>query len=139
MHRGGLAGGRGDRRLSDGGLGLQVLELHLQLVEQFAATFRGGTEAVALQLGDQQLQVRHHRLGTGGTRFGHLACRAFRQQRGLQLLDILGQGIRCAAHSRSESQPTVVMHAESSVFVDYPARSGRQVRCGLRQSIPSNM
>src|SRR4051794_13855799 len=44
------------------GARLELLELQLQLVEQLAA-FRGGTEALAPQLGDEQLQLRDHRLG----------------------------------------------------------------------------
>ena len=34
----------------------EFLELHLQLVEQLAATFRRGAEPIALHLGDQQLR-----------------------------------------------------------------------------------
>ena len=92
-----------DRSLGFRRGGLEFLELHLQLVEQLAATFRGGAEALALQLSDQQLQMRHHRLGTGGTRLGLAPRRTFRQQRCFQRFDVVGQGIVCAAHGRSES------------------------------------
>ena len=53
--------GRGCRSL--GRRGLEFLELQLQLVKQLAAAFGGGAEAVVPHLGDQQLQMRDHRLG----------------------------------------------------------------------------
>ena len=54
---------RGGGCILFGGLGLEFLELHLQLVEQFAAALGGGAEAIALQLGDQQLEVRETNRG----------------------------------------------------------------------------
>ena len=54
--------------------GLEFLELHLQLVEQLAAAFGRGAKAVTLHFGDQQLQVRDHRLRARGTGF-RLAAR----------------------------------------------------------------
>ena len=57
--RGVLAGG-----------GHQFAELELQLIEQPAAALGGGAVLVALEPGDQQLEVRHHRLGAGGARLG---------------------------------------------------------------------
>src|SRR5882757_9060267 len=47
--------------------GLEFLELHLQLVKQFAAAFSRSAETIALHFGDQQLQMRDHRLRAGGT------------------------------------------------------------------------
>ena len=49
--------------------GLEFLELHLQLIEQLAAAFGRGAETIALHFGDQQLQMRDHRLGAGGAGF----------------------------------------------------------------------
>ena len=56
-------GGRARSRLRRGGLifcggGLHLLELHLELVEEFAAALGRGVEPVALEFGDEQLQVR---------------------------------------------------------------------------------
>jgi hypothetical protein len=48
---------------------LHFLELQLHLVEQFATVFGGRREAIVLEFGDHQLEMRHDRLGAGGTRF----------------------------------------------------------------------
>ena len=55
---------RAERRLVLGGCRLQFLELQLQLVQQLAAALGRGAEAVMLELGNEQLEMRHHRLGT---------------------------------------------------------------------------
>ena len=49
--------------------GLEFLELHLQLIEQLAAALGRGTETIALHFGDQQFEMRDHRLGAGGAGF----------------------------------------------------------------------
>ncbi len=41
----------------------QLFKLEFQLVQQLAATLGRGAETVVLELGDQQLEMRHHRLG----------------------------------------------------------------------------
>ncbi|QKE92869.1 hypothetical protein HN018_22805 (plasmid) [Lichenicola cladoniae] len=56
--------------VSLGSIRLQLLELQLQLVEQPATALRRWAEPVALQLCDQQLEVRDHRLRTGCPRLG---------------------------------------------------------------------
>jgi hypothetical protein len=45
------------------GRGFQLLEFKLHLIQQFAAALRRCAEAILTQLGDQKLQVSHHRLG----------------------------------------------------------------------------
>ena len=74
----------------------QFLELQFQLVEQLAAALGGLTVLLAPQLGDQQFQVRHQRLGAGGTRLGLLARCAFSGQRccehGDLVREVLGRG-----------------------------------------------
>ena len=47
---------------------LQRLELKFELIKQVAAALGGLPEPVALHLGDQQLEMRHHPLGAGGPR-----------------------------------------------------------------------
>ena len=88
---GGILAGRGD----------QLAEFEFQLVEQLAATLRGGAELVVLEPGDQQLEVRHHRLGAGGTRLGLAPGRLLRRQRGAQRVDIGGDGVRRGHHGRN--------------------------------------
>jgi hypothetical protein len=99
--------------LGFGSGGLQIFELQLQLVEHFRAPFCGDTELLSLQLGDQQLQMGHHRLGAGRTRFRLPPRGTFRQQRRLQCINVVWQVILYAAHIGSESYDVVVMHAES--------------------------
>ena len=74
------------------------LELQFQLVEQLAATLGGLPVMLPPQLGDQQLQVRHHRLGAGGARLGLLARRALGGQRRLQCGNLVGQVLGRVRH-----------------------------------------
>ncbi len=82
-----------------GGGRLQLLELQLQLVEQPAPVLRRRPEPLALQLGDHQLQMRDHRLGAGRPRLGLAACRALGEERRLQRLEVVGNGVGRAAHA----------------------------------------
>jgi hypothetical protein len=79
----------------------QLAQLELQLVEQLAAALRRGAILVVLEPGDQQLEVRHHRLGTGGPRLGLAPGRLLRRQRGAQRVDIGGDGVRPGHHGRN--------------------------------------
>jgi hypothetical protein len=67
-----------DRGLGFRGGGLEFFELHLQLVEQLAATFRGGTEALALQLGDQHSSFRCATIASAPAARASDSCRAAR-------------------------------------------------------------
>jgi len=78
---------------------LQLLELQLQLVKQPAPVLRGRSEPLALQLGNQQLQMGDHRLGAGRPRLGLAACRALGEERRLQRLKVVGNGVGRAAHA----------------------------------------
>ena len=69
----------------------QFLELEFQLVEQLAAALSRLPEPLALHLGDQQLQIDHHRLGAGGTGLRLLTRRPFGSQCRLQRSNIVGQ------------------------------------------------
>jgi hypothetical protein len=106
----GYRGGGSDFILGRGGL--EFLKLHLQLVEQLAATLCRGTEPITLHLGDQQLQMRNHRLGARRAGLELAPCCAFGQQRCLQRVDVVREGLGCAVHKPIESQSSVVMHAE---------------------------
>ena len=64
------------------GRGLQLLQLQFQLVQQLAAALGGGAEALVAQLGDQQLQVHHHRLRPRGPRLGLAAGELLGRQSG---------------------------------------------------------
>ena len=90
-----------DRRGSDlvlGRAGGDFLKLQFQLVEQFAAALGGLPVLLAPQPGDQQLQLRHHRLGARGARFRLLARRAFGGQRRLQRGDLGGEVLGGSCH-----------------------------------------
>ena len=74
-----------------GGTGFQLLELQFQLVEQLAAALGRLPKPLALHLGDQQLEIGHHRLGTGRTGLCLLPCRALGSQCRLQRGNVVGQ------------------------------------------------
>lgn len=136
-HRRGLRG-RGCRRLAR--CGFQFLELQLHLVEQLAAMLGGRAEAVMAELGDHQLQVRDHRLGARGACFGLPPGRALGQQRRLQRFDVVRERFGAGIHGGNRI--AVVRSRACRICTngqDYPAVSGRQVRCGWRQSMPSSM
>ena len=95
------------------------------------------------QLGDHQLQMRNHRLGTARARLGLPTCCAFGSKFSAQRINVVGnrsrgihrnnEGITIA---RGRARRICQCHISS---IAQPAISGRQVRCGCRQSIPSNM
>ena len=127
----------GGRQLVLGRARLKFVELELQLVEKALLALRTLAEERATELLDHQLQggdlrfgVRHLRLGVRGPRLG-------RRQRGLQRVDV-----RSIQHDRKRittSGPPLRQSCRMSPFAArQPAREGRQVRTGLRQSIPSS-
>src|SRR5512147_2287598 len=100
--RGGLGRQLGGTGVLGGGR-LQLFELQFQLVEQPAPMLRGRPEPIALQLGDQELQMRHHRLGAGSPRLGLPSRRALGKERRFQRLEVVGNGIGWGAHKAIES------------------------------------
>ena len=115
----------------------------LHLVEQFAAAFGGGAVVVVPELGDHQLQMRHHRLGTD--------ARASASRRAMRSAASAARRVSISSEPMSgagvtammESQAPVAVHDEfdraSEKLSRQPAISGRHVRCGCRQSIPSSI
>ena len=55
------------------------------------------------QLGDQQLQMRHHRLGAGGAGFRLAARQLLGRKRGAQRVDVVGQGVGSGRHDGDSS------------------------------------
>ena len=134
-------GGGGERVF--GRACLQLLELQLELIEQLAAALGRWPEALASQFGDDQLQMRDHGLGTRGAGFGLLAGRALGDQRHLECVDPVGENVGCNRHERDLT--IIARHCDdlaqwvSQLVAPYPTACGRQVCCGLRQSMPSSM
>ena len=95
LRLGGVLAGGGD----------QFAELELELVDQLAAALRGGAELVALELGDQQPEMRHHRLGAGGARLGLAPRQPLGSERGAQRVDVVGKASGAAVTPAIESQP----------------------------------
>lgn len=114
--------------------------------------------ALALQLGDLELEVRNHRLiirrlgaRSGGIGDCHITLCADNiesgvrgEKRRLQRVDIIRKGGSLSFHDPMESQNRSLeapLNASSQKFIAegvvQPAACGRQVRCGMRQSIPS--
>ncbi len=114
-----------------GGARFQFLELQLQLVEQPAPVLRRRPEPLALQLGDQELQMRHHGFGAGCTRLGLDPGRTLGEERRFQRRDVVGNGLGLyAAHpgewNHKISRLTRTKTAPTTGFVQ-PARAGRVV------------
>jgi hypothetical protein len=109
---------------------LQLFELQLQLVEQPAPLLRRRPEPLTLQLGDQELQMRDHRLGAGGPRLGLEPRRTLGKQRRLQRRNVVGTELgRAAAHRliESQNQPLDSSKRSGSRAVPQPAHAGRTV------------
>jgi len=130
--------GRIEGRLILGRLRLEFLKLKFQLVQQLAAAFGRGAEPLMPQLGNQQLQMRRHRLGAGRAGLGIAPRQPLGHQRRAQRRDVVGKraerGIHAADSSISAGGRVLLFCRQK----DQPAISGRHVRCGFRQSIPSS-
>ena len=122
---------------------LQLFELQLELVEQLAAALGRWPEALALQFGDDQLQMRDHGFGAGSAGFRLPAGRALGDQRRFKGVDPFGENVGCNRHERDST--TIARHCDdlaqwvSQLVAPYPTACGRHVCCGLRQSMPSSM
>jgi hypothetical protein len=100
-------------------------------------------KALALQFGDDQLQMPDHRLGARGTGFRLLAGRALGDQCRLERVDRVGENVGSDRHGRDSTtiaRPCDDLAQWVSQFVaPYPTACGRQLCSGLRQSMPSSM
>ncbi len=90
---------RSERRLVFRRGSLQLLELQLQLVQQLAAALGRGAEAVVLQPGDQQLEMRHHRLGARRARLRLAARQPLGRQGGPQQGNVIRDRIGGERHA----------------------------------------
>ena len=131
------------------GTGLEFFELQLELVEQALAAFRMGTEALAVQLGDLQLEVSNQgmvgrclRPRVGQFRLGFGGALGHGNHQRLQRCDIVRQVRNGGLHGRNESASGLRCNRKTQVrrrkSAPYPVLAGRHEYCGLRQSIPSS-
>ena len=136
------------RQLVLGRVGLGVLQLHLQLVEKPLLAFRAHAIERAPKLFDLQPQSRNQRLGARRRRAERASDRLQPAPRALRSDSRAARSARiiaCAA-ARSEGSESIVschLRRESQPrgFVSknpHPAAVGRQVFCGIRQSMPSS-
>jgi hypothetical protein len=132
------AAGRGSCDLVLGRGGRGFLELQFQLIEQLAAALGGLPILLAPQLCDLQLVIGHQRLGARSPRLGLLACFPLGSQGRRQRCNRLG-----CRHDRDcrtlASRRRARRVAESNRRRHHPAASGRHVRTGFLQSIPSSI
>ncbi len=100
-------------------------------------------------MGDQRQVLGPHGLGDRelrsdgvllSNRFPRL--RTLRPQRGSQRLDVVGKGLKIGVHDPDGITKIAACGApkcrRGKLFCAYPADVGRQLICGLRQSIPSS-
>ena len=127
------------RRLGFGRVLLEIGKLELKLLDQ-CAPLRGLTEPFMAQLGDGELQLLDHQRLRLRCRLGSRARRPLGQQHRLQRRDIIRQRIIGAHHldgiTRRRSCVNLRLGGDSQCR-DQPAACGRQVCCGMRQSMPS--
>ncbi len=90
---------RVQRRVVLGGGGLHFLELKFQLIQQLAAALGRGAELLMPQLGDHQLEMRHHRLGARRAGLGLAACQLLGRQGCTQLADVVQNRVGGGRHA----------------------------------------
>ena len=127
--------GRGVRRILGGCRGgrlrLQLLERQLQLVGLGRQPLRRAAELQPPQPGQLQPEPLDQRALIGQRR-------GLRQHDGAQRVGVVGQGGEIDDHDGMIGDATALMPNESPASRRYPAISGRQVRAGMRQSMPSS-
>jgi hypothetical protein len=81
-----------------GGRGLQFRQLQLQLIQKPRGALRAWAIAITVELLDLQLQMSNQRLIVGALRAGRGNLGACRDQRRLQLFDVVWQRFRAGVH-----------------------------------------
>jgi hypothetical protein len=106
-HLRGLGGGLLGGQFVRGGRSLQFLQLQLKLIQQSRGALRARAEALAVELGDQQLQMGDQRLifgsaGSGRCIFGldPRAMNPCRDQRRLERIDVIGEVVGRQIHGQ---------------------------------------
>ena len=129
-----------------GGTGRKLLERERHLLDKQGRPLRPRPINLTFQLGDPQLlmrdqgqifrrlRARHRELGGDLLHPGALA-----QQRRFQHLNVVRQGSRIGIHAHDRITDFACRHLQNHTARHYPARAGRQVWRGLRQSIPSSI
>ena len=126
---------------------LGVFQLHLQLVEKPLLAFRAHAIERAPKLFDLQLQSRNQRLSARRrrarmrqigfsvrrSRFALKPRSPFSEDHRMRCSKVGGERINRPCHLRRESQAHGFVSKNP-----HPAAVGRQVFCGIRQSIPSS-
>ena len=140
-----------DRIAHDGGTGLHLVlgqallelgQLELELVDEPLGPFAGRAEAFTASLRQQQLQSFDLERGGGDQGFGPVSRLALGDDHRVRRGEVVRKWCGVVRHDKDAS--TTCPHLEGAakvqikVNLDQPAISGRQVRCGIRQSIPSN-
>ena len=121
---------------------LQLLEFEFHLVEQLATALGGGAEPFVLQLGDQQLQMRHHRLGTRGTCFRLATRQLLCRKRGAQRLDVVRHRVG-SSHRESDRITPHRCHARRicskwpGYNVNLPSQAARFVVGASNRCLPA--
>ena len=123
------------------GRALQLLEFQLQLIEHFAATFGGGAKAVTLQLGDQQLQMRHHRLGARRACFRLATRQLFSREGGPECGDLVAGCVGGGRHAGDSIPPGAgcvpLQAGKLSEKFSRPSPVARFVAGGANRSLPT--
>ena len=147
-HRGGLRSCDLGQQLILGGRGLQLFQLQLKLI-QSAAALGMRAEVVAVKLDDLQLQMGDQGgiVGAQSALFGQLSLGEISpdlggRERRLERFEIVRCGLETDVHDHDGITKIAACGApkcrRGELFCAYPALVGRQLICGLRQSIPSS-
>ena len=117
----------------------EIGKLKLKLLDQ-CSPFRGLTKPFMAQLGDDELQLLDHQRQRLRCRFCCGARGALGQQHRFQRRDIVRKRIISAHHQHGITKCCSCVNlrpCSDSQYRDQPAAWGRQVCCGMRQSMPS--
>lgn len=128
------------------GGGFQLFELQLELIEQATTALGARAMLLALEFGDLELEMRDQRLGRRGLglcdrklRFGLVCARRWKPPAPWALRHRSEGAKRRLPWPDGEYRLVEAKNAAlRGKSTPYPALAGRQLYCGLRQSIPSS-